>query len=138
LPIEVNAQLKELKILLDAQGYSETTLQVAWREMTNEDIAASIIGFIRRAALGDPLIPYADRVDRAKEQLLKSRSWTAPQRQWLERIGKQLKQETIVDREAFDQEQFRDKGGFTRINKIFEGQLEALLTEVGDRIWQAS
>ncbi|HEY9640068.1 MAG TPA: type I restriction-modification enzyme R subunit C-terminal domain-containing protein [Coleofasciculaceae cyanobacterium] len=72
------------------------------------------------------------------EQLLKSRSWTAPQRQWLERIGKELKQETIVDREAFDQEQFRDKGGFTRINKIFEGQLEALLTEVGDRIWQAS
>lgn len=68
------AQLKELKLLLDAQGYSETNLQVAWREMTNEDIAASIIGFVRRAALGDPLVPYGDRVDRAIEKILKSRN----------------------------------------------------------------
>jgi hypothetical protein len=42
------AQLKELRLLLDAAGFSETNLQVAWREMTNEDIAASIIGFIGR------------------------------------------------------------------------------------------
>lgn len=132
------AQLKELKLLLDAQGYSETNLQVAWREMTNEDIAASIIGFVRRAALGDPLVPYGDRVDRAMEKILKSRNWTTPQRQWLERIGKQMKQETIVDREAFDQGQFKDKGGFARINKIFDGRLEAILTEIGDQLWQVS
>ncbi len=36
---------------------------------TNEDIAASIIGFIRQAALGDPLIPYADRVERPSGRL---------------------------------------------------------------------
>lgn len=129
------AQLKELKLLLDTQGYSETNLQVAWREMTNEDIAASIIGFVRRAALGDPLVPYGERVDRAMEKILKSRNWTTPQRQWLERIGKQLKQETVVDREAFDQGQFKDKGGFSRINKIFNGQLETILTEISDQLW---
>jgi type I restriction enzyme R subunit len=129
------AQLRELKLLLDAQGYSETNLQVAWREMTNEDIAASIIGFVRRAALGDPLVPYGERVDRAMEKILKSRNWTTPQRQWLERIGKQLKQETIVDREAFNQGQFKDKGGFSRINKIFNGQLETILTEIGEQLW---
>lgn len=37
------AQLKELRLLLDAAGYSEMKLQEAWRETTNEDIAASIV-----------------------------------------------------------------------------------------------
>src|SRR6185369_13247885 len=40
-------QLKELRLELDRAGFSETALRTAWREMTNEEIAASIIGFIR-------------------------------------------------------------------------------------------
>ena len=32
-------------------------LQTAWRDLKNEDIAASIIGFIRQQALGEPLRP---------------------------------------------------------------------------------
>ncbi len=58
-------QLKELKLLLDQAGYGEVALQTAYRETTNQDVAATIIGFIRRAALGDALVPYAERVDRA-------------------------------------------------------------------------
>jgi hypothetical protein len=54
----------------------ELILQTAWRNATNEDIAASIIGFIRKAALGDALIPYSDRVDRSLKQILASRAWT--------------------------------------------------------------
>ena len=79
-------QLRELALKLDQAGYSERNLQTAWREKTNEDIAASIIGFIRQAALGDPLMAYEKRVDRAVEKLLGSRKWTDPQRKWLERI----------------------------------------------------
>lgn len=131
------AQLKEIRLLLDAAGYSETTLQVAWREMTNEDIAANIIGFIRQAALGDALVSYEQRVDRAIAKILASRAWTPPQRKWLERIAKQLKVETIVDREALDKGEFKTQGGgFTRINKIFDGQLSEILTEINDSLWQ--
>jgi len=36
-------QLKELKLLLDQAGYTERHLQTAWRETTNQDIAASVI-----------------------------------------------------------------------------------------------
>lgn len=129
------SQLKELKLLLDTAGYSERTLQVAWRDLTNEDIAASIVGFIRQAALGDALISYEARVDRAMKKILTSRQWTEPQRKWLERIGKQLKQETIVDREAFDQGQFKTHGGFTRINKTFAGELETILSEINAELW---
>lgn len=130
-------QLKELRILLDNAGYSETQLRSAWRDSTNEDIAASIIGFIRQAALGDALIPYNDRVDRALKKILASQNWTPPQRKWLERIGKQLKAEVVVDRAALDQGEFKTQGGgFDRLDKLFNGQLEAILTNIRDRLWQ--
>jgi len=130
------AQLKELRLLLDAAGYSEKTLQVAWRDTTNEDIAASIIGFIRQAALGDVLVSYEQRVDRAIAKILSSRAWTLPQRKWLERIAKQLKVETIVDIEALDRGEFKTQGGFHRINKVFVGQLKEIMTEINDALWQ--
>ena len=124
-------------MLLDTAGYSETRLRSAWRDSTNEDIAASIIGFIRQAALGDALVPYSERVDRALKKTLVNHNWTAPQRKWLERIGKQLKVEVIVDRESLDNGEFRTQGGgFDRLNKLFNGKLEVILTEIGDRLWQ--
>ncbi|MBU6429852.1 MAG: type I restriction-modification system endonuclease, partial [Cyanobacteria bacterium REEB65] len=129
-------QLKELKLALDLAGYNEASLQTAWREMTNQDIAASIIGFIRQRALGSPLVPYAERVELAIKRILASHPWTSPQRQWLERIGKQLKEETIVDREAMDRGQFQANGGFARINKIFDGRLDALLGDLQDQVWK--
>ena len=87
---------------LDAEGYSETALRSAWSQVSNQDIAASIIGFIRQQSLGSPLVSYDQRVDRALDKVLASQRWNPPQRKWLERIGKQLKVETIVDREALD------------------------------------
>ena len=44
-------QLKELKLLLDQEGYNETILRTAWKETNNVEIAASIIGFIRQSVL---------------------------------------------------------------------------------------
>ena len=43
----------------------------------------------------------------------------------------------MVDRESFEQGAFKtDGGGFDRLNRIFEGRLEEILVEVGDRIWE--
>lgn len=131
-------QLKELRLALDQAGYSEAALQTAWRETTNQDIAASIIGFIRRAALGDALMPYAERVDRALKKILASRPWTDPQRKWIERIGQQLRAEIIVDREALDRGQFKTQGGYTRINKVFDGKLDAVLGDLHEALWQSA
>ncbi|SRR5579883_998336 len=130
------AELKELRLLLDAHGYSDKQLQVAWREMTNVDIAASIVGFIRQAALGDALIPYEQRVDRAIAKILASESWTTPQRKWLERISKQLKVETIVDKEALNKGEFQAQGGFRRLNKTFDGRLEEILIQINEELWK--
>ena len=130
-------QLKEIKVALDQAGYSEASLRTAWKASKNEDIAASIIGFIRQAALGDALIPYGDRLDRAMKTILASQPWTTPQRKWLERIGKQLQKEYILDRESLDNNPaFKKEGGFARIDKVFDGQLEEILTKLKDNIWQ--
>jgi len=133
------AELKKLRMLLDTAGYTETNLKTAWRETTNEEIAASIIGFIRQATLGDALIPYAERVDRAMKKILDSQPWTPQQRQWLERIGKQLKVETIVDREALDQGEFKTQGGgFERLDQVFGGNLENIVVQIQENIWDVA
>lgn len=131
-------QLRELKLELDRQNYSETNLRQAWKQAKNEDIAASIIGFVRQAALKEPLMPYEQRVDRALAAVLKSRSWTDPQRQWLQRIGEQLKKEIVVDRQALDDTPFREHGGFNRLNKQFNGELESILSRIGEELWRAA
>jgi type I restriction enzyme, R subunit len=131
-------QLRELRLELDKMGYSDTALRQAWQDAKNEDIAASIIGFIRQAALGDPLISYSDRVQSAMRRILAKRVWTAPQRKWLQRIGEQVTREFIVDREALDQEPFQSDGGFNRLNRIFEGQLESILGDISEELWKSA
>lgn len=113
-------QLKKLRLHLDRLGYSDANLRRAWQDANlqgnNPEIAASIVGFIRQAAL--------------------ARAWTDPQRRWLERIAKQLLQEIVVDRPALDQPPFDAAGGFKRLNQVFDGRLEALLGDIDEELWR--
>lgn len=131
-------QLRELALELDKAGFSETNLATAWREMTNQDIAARIVGFIRQAAIGDALLPYGERVDHALQKLLASKPWTAPQRDWLKRIAAQTKANLLVDREALDDPDLvfkREGGGFGRLDKIFGGELQQVLETFNESLW---
>jgi type I restriction enzyme R subunit len=129
-------ELKALRIALDVPGYSEANLRRAWSEAKNEDIAASIIGFVRQAALGDALTPLDVRVRGAMQRILARKSWTEVQRKWLKRIEEQLLREVVVDRASIDEEPFRADGGFQRLNKIFGGQLEAVLGDINEELWK--
>ena len=66
---------------------------------------------------------------------LARQAWTTPQRGWISRIAKQLKLETVVDRDALDQGAFKSAGGFTRIDKVFDGKLAAVLGDLQDALW---
>jgi len=135
-PRELTRQtLKELKLVLDDAGYTEKNLQVAWKDWKNEDIAADIISFIRRQALGDPLVSHEERIKKAMTQVYALRPWTAMQRQWLERIEKQLITQTILDREDFDRGAFAEHGGFSRLNKIFQGNFQEILDEINTTLY---
>ncbi len=128
-------QLKEIRLLLDAEGYSEAKLQTAWREQTNQDIAASIIGHIRRAALDESLVPFEQRVKRAMDSIYARHKWTPAQRKWLERLAKQLTHEVIIDRETINAlPAFR--GGAKSLDKVLGHQLDDVLDELNGKIWE--
>jgi type I restriction enzyme R subunit len=128
--------LRKLKLALDEHGFGERSVQTAWRDQKNEDVAATIVGYIRQAALGSPLVPYGERVDRAIARMRRAHRFTDPQLKWLDRIAKQVKLETVVDKASLDAGQFKTDGGFARLNKVFDGKLESILGELADEVWK--
>ncbi|WP_261936085.1 type I restriction-modification system endonuclease [Sphingomonas bisphenolicum] len=129
-------ELRQLRLELDAEGFTDSKIKRAWADAKNEDIAASIIGYVRQAAIGDPLVSYADRVRHAVDAILRKRQWTEVQRKWIERIGRQLELEIVVDRAAFDAEPFASLGGWPRIDRVFNGELEQVVRDINENIWK--
>ncbi|WP_434983792.1 type I restriction-modification system endonuclease [Vreelandella zhaodongensis] len=127
-------QLKDVKVLLDNHGYSEANLQSAVRNHTNQDIAASIIGHIRRAALGEPLKPFEQRVADAMDRLYTQHDWTPNQRKWLGKLAKQLTKEVILDRDTVNQLP-AFQGGAKQLDKVLGEQLDSVLEELNEAIW---
>ena len=59
-----------------------------------------------------------------------------PQRWWLLAFANQLKKETVLDREALNSGIFQaDGGGYTRLDRVFDGQLGDVLAELTDTLW---
>jgi type I restriction enzyme R subunit len=131
-------ELAELATLLDDRHYSDAMLRAAYGRVRNADIAAHIIGFVRQAALGDPLVPYKSRVENAILRIEKSRPWTPKQKDWLRRIGRTLQDKPVADASLLAQGSFAQKGGLAMIAKDFDGQLEPLLQEINEAIRASS
>lgn len=130
--------LKNLRLLLAEQGFDETKLRAAWRDARNEDIAASIIGYIRQAALGSPLVPFEDRVKRAVGRIRRGRVLSVNQNRWLERLAAQLVREVIIDESLFDAPAFRQYGGRQALEAQFPGEVDALLDQLSTFTWEES
>lgn len=131
-------QLREVRLLLDQNGFTEVSLQSAWRDQTNQEIAASIVGFIRRAALGEALVPFEQRVANAMQGIYAMQPWTPMQRKWLERLAKQLVHEVVIDHQQIG-EAFRNDGGSRQLDKRLGGNLAVVLEALNDHLWtQAS
>lgn len=127
-------QLREVRLLLDQHGYGEARLQSAWRNRTNQDIAASIIGYIRQAALGEALQPFEQRVAQAMQGIYALTNWTPVQRKWLERLAKQLHHEVVIDQQ-FVNRAFAQDGGAKRVDGLLGGQLAQVLDTLAGGLW---
>jgi type I restriction enzyme R subunit len=122
-------------VLLDGKGFSEASLRQAYGRARNADIAAHIIGFVRQAALGDPLVPYEARVENGVQKILASRDWTQKQKQWLTRIGRALKSQPVGDPELLSDPLFAQAGGFAAVDREFNQGLDEVLKELNSAIW---
>ncbi len=138
-PKELTRQaLKELKLILDRNDFKEEWLKSAWREMTNEDIAADIISFIRQKSLGDVLISRDERIHTAITKTKKAHpELSKVQLNWLDRIEAYLLQEVVLNRESFEAPQFKNKGGFAAVDKAFGNKLEAFIDEINNYMYTA-
>jgi len=124
----------EVRLLLDQHGYSEAKLQSAWRNRSNQDIAASIIGYIRQAALGEALLPFDTRIATAMQRIYALTQWNPVQRKWLERLAKQLHHEVVIDQQ-FVNRAFVTDGGAKQVNKVLGGQLDQVLGALAEGLW---
>ena len=122
--------------LANQHGFSEASLKSAWRNQTNQEIAASIIGYIRQAAIGEALLPFDQRVAKAMQTIYAMQPWTPVQRKWLDRLAKQLVHEVIIDPQQVN-DAFRNDGGLKALDRNLGGNLDQVLEALNNNLWQA-
>lgn len=128
--------LKNLRLALDREGFTVQQLNTAVSELTNEEIAADIISLIRRYALGTQLIGHEARIRRAMEKLKKEHKFAKPELNWLARMEKYLLEESVLNVTVFDEDsRFKSAGGFAKINKVFGGELEGIVMELNEYLY---
>ncbi|AIZ63740.1 hypothetical protein PK28_08610 [Hymenobacter sp. DG25B] len=129
--------LRELKLHLDQQGFTDTQLRVAWKAVKKQELGADIIAYIRSLALGEATRPLTVRVQEAVDFVRNSNSWNAHQRKFLDRVQTQLIKETVLTRDDLNQEPFKGDGGYNRFNKLFDNQLDNVLQTIQERLYVA-
>ena len=104
--------------------------------MTNEEIAADIISLIRRYAIGSVLISHEARIRKAIEKLVKAHKFSKQEMNWIKRMETYLMNESVLNVKIFDEDvRFKEQGGFKKIDKVFQNQLENIVLELNTYLY---
>lgn len=132
------AQLRELKLELDKENFTESSLNEAASAVSNERIVADIIAFVRRAVLKTPLVNHDARVKMAFSKLISAHRFNKMQLDLLDKIKVYMLHESILNTETFEAPAFKMDGGFARFNKKFGGQLAEIIREINTYIYEGA
>ena len=128
--------LKSLRMALAQNGFTTQQLNTAVSEITSEEITADIISFVRRYAIGSPLVSHQARIRRAVDKLKKAHNFSRVELNWLSRIESYLLNESVMNVKVFDEdERFKTNGGYKRLNQIFRNNLEGIITELNEYLY---
>ena len=128
--------LKSLRIALAQNGFTTQQLNTAVSEITSEEITADIISFVRRYAIGSPLVSHQARIRRAVDKLKKAHNFSRVELNWLNRIENYLLNESVMNVKVFDEdERFKTNGGYKRLNQVFRNNLEGIITELNEYLY---
>ena len=131
------SDLRSLSKTLDSNGYNQIQLNTAVSQVTKEDCAADIISLVRRYAIGSPLVSHEERIHNAVKKLCKAHNFTAGETKWIERIEKYLINESVLNIQTFDEYlAWRNQGGFNKVNKIFNNQLNSIIRELNTYLYE--
>lgn len=136
-PAELTRQsLKELSLLLDREGFAPTQLDSAITALNAEEAGADIISIIRRYAIGARLMNHREKVEQAVKRLRANHTFTKMQDTWIELMKNYLINEPVLNREALDEDsRLRKKGGSARADKLLQGQLNGIIAELNDYMY---
>jgi len=95
-----------------------------------------IISMVKHAAREEePLFTAEERVNRVLDRMALSSSLTAEQQQWLDRIREHLIENLSISTSDFDIIPiFSSEGGWGKANRVFGGQLPALIHQWNEAI----
>lgn len=128
--------LKSLRLTLDREGFTTQQLNTAISQMTNEEITADIISLIRRYTIGSALISHEARIRKAVDKLKKAHHFSMQELNWISRMEKYLMEESVLNVAVFDEDgRFKAQGGFNKINKVFGNQLESIVLELNEYLY---
>ncbi len=128
--------LRSLRLTLDREGFTTQQLNTAISQMTNEEITADIISLIRRYAIGSTLISHEARIRRAVDKLKKAHKFSKQELNWITRMEKYLMEESVLNVTVFDEDgRFKAQGGFAKINKAFRNNLESIILELNEYLY---
>lgn len=128
--------LKSLRMALAQNGFTTQQLNTAVSEITSEEITADIISLVRRYAIGSPLVSHQARIRRAVDKLKKAHNFSRVELNWLSRIESYLLNESVMNVKVFDEdERFKTNGGYKRLNQIFRNNLEGIIIELNEYLY---
>ncbi|HZU76086.1 MAG TPA: type I restriction-modification enzyme R subunit C-terminal domain-containing protein, partial [Dehalococcoidia bacterium] len=125
------ARLAELRQTLQRapERFTEANLRRAYQAEL-----ADIISMVKHAARDEePLLSAAERAARAVAAVSAGRELSEEQRAWLGRIERHLAANLTIEPDDFETVPvFADVGGWGRANRVFGGQLPALLQQCNE------
>ena len=128
------SELKD-KLATAPERFTVENLQRA-HELHYHKALVEIISMVKHAAdEAQPLFTAEERIDRAFEKLTAKKSFSEDQQQWLDRIRDHLVANLSIDQEDFlHMPVFEQSGGWAKANRVFNGRLQELLTELNEAI----
>ncbi|MCD8402767.1 type I restriction-modification system endonuclease [Tenacibaculum finnmarkense] len=128
-------ELKELRLILDTEGFNKNNLNTAYKEVTNTEIVADIISHIRTSALGENLVSHQERITNAVTKLKTAHNWNQIQLKWLDKIEAQLQKESIITLDDLNKPPFSIDGGLKRLDKVFKNETAQIINELNDYLY---
>ncbi|WP_339004055.1 type I restriction-modification system endonuclease [Fusobacterium polymorphum] len=127
--------LKELKYILDEEGYKETELNSAYGKVENVNITADILSYIKKVLKGSTILDKEEKIQDIEKRIKRLKNWNPVQLKIIEKIISQLRENSYLTEEDFKIGIFKDNfGGYNKINQKLEDKLGDIVSIINEEI----
>ena len=127
--------LKELRYILDENGYKETELNSDYGKVENVNITADILSYIKKVLKGSTILDKEEKIQDIEKRIKRLKNWNPIQLKIIEKIISQLRENSYLTEEDFSTGIFKDNfGGYNKINQKLEDKLADIVSIINEEI----